>query len=320
MIQEDTSINKAINSQSLNNSIKCDESEDAIVSILADISNLDEIWTTDELGRNPLHILHQKYYSSVFEVAFHSKTIKSSPLLHDEWYTNPDWKYVATISNRILSKVVELVNNKKNAKKLKQEISCDKVSILHEAFRMSSNDCPIDILRLMTASPYQHSGSRGIEWKDENGNIALHLAIDKLASKLMHHQEKYVVSGEEQDLEDIEQHQNLVLDLIEFFPSSVRLSNHLGEFPIQKLLRAVPCESSSKNKQVNDILDPLWKACLPTKDFFKSVYCNSSGSSIRSSKILHLLLSSTMGDSTRRVDIFFQIFQDMPWILKPSEC
>jgi len=317
MVQEDISQVKASNSLSLHQSIHNNESEESIVSILEELKNLDEIWVNDEHGRNPLQILHRKYYVSVFEIAFHSKNSINTPLLHDEWFTNPDWKYTATIASRIISKVVNLENIcSTNVDDHSEERPSKKIKnpsyLLHEALRMNSNQCPVDIIRLLITSPFQNM-DRGIDSKDESGNLPLHLAIDNLAAKLMNYHE-LEGEGEEKNQDDLVQHKDLVLDLLDLYPASGTIPNDLGEFPIQKLTH-VSCKSELPC--VPNVLDPLWKHLLPTKEFIRSLYCNSDESLTRSKKNLHLLLLS-MGETTRQVDIFFQIFRQVPWILQPQ--
>jgi len=107
--------------------------------------------------------------------------------------------------------------------------------------------------------------------------------------------------------EDLNQCKYLITDLLDMYPGSVRVPNNKGQFPITKLM-----ELNSSTRTVDDILVPLMKQVSPLDALIQTIYHDCS-SPMTDEKVDCLL--SSLGDTNSKIDIVFQLLQQVPWVL-----
>lgn len=287
--------------ESLHFSIESCHSEDYITSLLKQNPQL--ACTQDENKVNPLQLLHHKYFQSVFYGAFHNRNTIST-FLHDEWFESGDWAYVSTVAT-ILVMYATIADDFRDDERERDCIDANFL-VIHAALRIK--DCPIDVIRFLVMSPWKKSG---LDCKDSEGNLALHLSIDLLEDKIYSNASK----------EEFQQCKCLITDILEIHPESARVSNDAGQFPITKLLELIILSSrrtESNTCNVDDmaydwkcILDPLTEQFSPTEALTQTIY----NPGFKSTTKTHLALFSSLAGTMDQIDISFQLLQEVPWIL-----
>ena len=250
----------------------------------------------DNKKRSPLTALHQKYYHTVF-AGFHRKNSPST-LLHDEWYDNRDWTYVSNIATVMVIESA-LLEDMLLGPKAKQCIKKKSLAI-HAALLI--NDCPIDIIRLLASSPWEIAG---VEYKDEEGNLPLHLAVDKVFNCIQSGSDRHI----------LEECGGLITDLLDMYPGAARVPNHNGQFPITRLIIAMNLAKKENLQpyrfESTCVLNLLRKQFSPMDELLQIV---SDYSAEKDDKVS--LLLSNLGAGTSRVDNLYNLLQRVPWILK----
>ena len=272
---------------SLHRLIQRGDSEETINSLLKRIPYLVD-------ANTPLQLLHQKYFNTVFCQAFHHEN-KVTSILHDEWFINDsDWCFISRIASMIILKGT-LSDKVKGDRKAWNYIRSNSL-VVHAALKM--DECPIDVIRLLVASPWK---TAGIDSKDHEGNLALHLSIDLMSSK--------VKNGASQEI--LKQCESLIIDLLDMYPMSVRVPNNTGQYPLTKLLEVNPFAYTQYN--CTRIFDCIK---LPSVEVIaQTLHCGNAD--CKGDRLIFSLLS--LGATSRKTSMMYQIFREAPWLLLDLE-
>jgi hypothetical protein len=277
---------------SLHRSIQWVDSEETIASMLQHNPYL--VHAKDENKNSPIQILHKMYLQTVF-AGFHHRN-KVSTMLHDEWFQNDEWPYVANVVSLMILATASIGDSSFVGGVEARHCIESNLLVVHAAIRMRIDNqyCPIDVIRLLASSPFKKAG---IDRKDHEGNLTLHLAIDLLAS----------IINAGANPEDLKQCKCLITDLLDMYPESISVPNNKGKFPITKLM-----ELNSSTRTVDDILVPLMKQFSPSDALIQTLYHDCS-SPLTDEKVNCLL--SSLGERTSKIDIVFKLLQQVPWVL-----